>query len=713
MKNKLFCTAGLFLVVFLFSCKLSAQLPDIKGWLDDDYYLEKRVNDEGKKQIWKVKAKTGKSKLYKKQTYRNEINEKLPEGYSFFDIVDHTCNYEKNIIKKDNDLYYFSLKDNEFKRLTDDAGEENNATFSPDGTKIAFTKDHDLYVLNIETGQEKRLTHDGTDLIKNGYSSWVYWEEIHGRETNYKTFWWSPDGTMIAFERFDDRTVPEFPIFNAEGIHGELRMQRYPKAGDPNPGVRLGVIHLDKDEVTWIDDNDEEDVYIAFPMWTNDSKKLIYQKMNRDQNYIEILAADPGNGEKKEIYDEQQSTWIDFYTPDDLYILKNGSGFILRSDKDGWRKLYFYDMDENLHNKLTDVDWRVQNIAGVDEEKGWVYFEGTGEQSTDKLLFKVRIDGGQLIRLTDKPGYHELDISPGYSYFIDEYSNTMKPPGMFVYSNEGMLVRTIAVQEPLDPDSTKIGKVELFTITTEDGFDLPVKWILPCDFDSTKKYGVVFSIYGGPDYKGVSNKYTSPRGNFFTKNGVITIAVDHRASGHFGKEGLNYVYRNLGNWELKDYISMVKWLKTLPFIDSTKIGITGGSYGGYLTCLALTKGADYFTHGFGSSCGTDWRLYDDIYTERYMDTPEQNQQGYDTSAVAYYADKLKGKLYIVHGDMDDNVHLQHMIQLADKLTTLNKDFEMMIYPGGKHGWGPPKVYHTFREMKEFWIDGFELEQADK
>lgn len=702
----------IFLVVLLpfIATNLKAQqnaLPDIQGWLDDTYYLEQRANDEGVSQIWKVNAINGKEEIYKERLPENIIAESLPEGFSIDDAVISTDNYEKVIFKQDDDLYLFHNK--KMMQLTDDEAAEQNPTFSPDDKKIAYTKENDLYVTNLKNGKTSRLTFDGSDEIKNGYSSWVYYEEIHGRASKYKTFWWSPNSKMIAFERFDDSVVPIFMVYDADGIHGEWEKQHYPKIGDPNPGVKLGVINLDeKDKITWIDDNDKEDVYIAWPMWTSDSKTLVYQRLNRDQNHIEIMASYPDNGSKRKIYEEEQETWIDFLN--DLYLFEDGSGFIVRSDKSGWRNLYYYDMEGNLKKQLTDFNWRIKDFIGVDEKNSWVYFAGTGDETTDTHIYRVDTDGNKLKQLTDKPGTHGADFSPGFVLFIDEYSAIATPPMLDIYTAKGKYKRNIAKRQPLDPSTNKLAKAELFRITTEDGFDLPAYWILPNNFDPDKKYGVIFNIYGGPNYRAVKNTYINPRGNLFSRNDIITFVVDHRASGHFGKEGLNYVYRNLTNWELKDYISAVIWLKKQDFVDSTKIGITGGSYGGTMSLLAVTKGSDYFTHAFAQSAVTDWRLYDNVYTERYMDLPQDNPEGYENTSLMNYADQLNGKLYINHGIMDDNVHMQNMIQFIDKLTDLNLDFEMMIYPKARHGWGAPKIFHTIRELQEFFIEDFKPEE---
>ena len=675
--------------------------PKIVGWLNDDYYLENRLNDEGIMQTLKVKASNGKSRVYHEKLLTEKINEMLPNGFRVR-MINPLEDHEVLVFNNNNDVFIFSTENQEMTQLTDDPAEEKNPTKNSDGSKVAFTRDNDLYVVDVATGKEKRLTNDGSELIKNGYSSWVYWEEIHGRSTNFKTFWWSLDGKMIAFERFDDNPVPEFMVYNPDGVRGEWEKARYPKVGDPNPGVKLGVLHLETGEITWIDNNDNEDVYIAFPMWAADSKYLFYQKLNRDQNHMKIIKADPFNGEKNLVYEEKQDTWIDFF--EDLYIMEDGSGFIVRSDKDGWRNLYYYDNDGNLKKQLTDFDFRVRSLEKVDEENDVVYFMATGDTSVNNHLYKINLEGTGLEKITSKSGKHETMVSEEGSYVIDKWSALHIPQSTQLLNDEGDILRQLGGYDSPDPKEKELCKIEFFTIPTEDGFNLPAYWKLPSDFDADKKYGVLFTVYGGPNYRAIENEYINPNPNFITENGIIQFVVDHRGSGQFGKEGLDYMHQNLGKWDLDDYISAVKWLKEKDFIDTTKIGITGGSYGGYMAALALTRGADYFTAGVSSFPVTDFRLYDNIYTERYMDTYEQNPDGYDYGSAMNHADQLKGKLYIIHGTMDDNVHMQNTLQLIDKLQELNKNFDLMIYPKGRHGWGPPKWYHYMRETREFIIE---------
>ena len=684
--------------------RLTGQLPRIQGWLDDAFYLESRKDSDDKNantKLMKVNAQTGEESVY----FDYDVyKDKLPKGFLLRSNSARTDDYTNFLFNRKNDLYYFSTITEKFKRLTANPASEKNPKFSPDGKWIAFTRDHNLFALEIETNLEHQLTNDGSDVIYNGWASWVYYEEILGRGSSYAAFYWSPNNEKIAFLRFDDSKVPEFALYRADGVHGELELEHYPKPGDPNPDVKLGIVDLKENKTVWVDIKGDSEQYVAWPFWTPDSKRLFFQWMNRGQNNLKIYSANPETGKKTEIYDETQPSWVEWF--ENLHFMKDSSGFILRSDKDGWSHFYYYDMAGHLKARLTKGEWSARDIALVDEENKIVYFQRTLGNSLETHLYSVNFKGKNLKRLTTIEGNDSCRVSPGGSYFIDSYSNIHNPTKIDLYSIDGKLVRNLGDSKLAIMEEYDLGKVELFTIPSGDGFDLPAIWILPPDFDESKKYPVLFRIYGGPASGTVSNSFQRMSGHYLAQNGIIVMAVDHRGSGHFGKKGVALMYRNLGKWEMHDYIAAVKWLRKKPFIDPKLIGITGGSYGGYATCMALTYAADYFTHGIASSSVTDWKLYDTVYTERYMDTPEENPEGYEFGSVMTHADKYKGCLLITHGTMDDNVHLQNTIQLIDKLEDLNKDFELMLYPNARHGIGFPKRDHVMRESVQFWFRNF-------
>ncbi len=685
--------------------RLTEPLPSVREWLDGRTYLERRtVEKEGKSHTatLAVDAVTGASRYHPDTTAQNAT---LPEGFDLAGSSSTTEDGNGYLFEKDGDLYYYNADKDAFKRLTATKGEERNPTFSPDGRYVAYTMRHNLYVTEIETGVDYQLTDDGSTHIKNGYASWVYFEEILGRRSQYRAFWWSPDSKKISFLRFDDHEVPFFTLYRADYkkdmIHGDLETTQYPKPGDPNPKVQLGVVDIADSHIVWVDTDPEADHYVCFPMWTPDGA-MVFQWMNRDQDHCILYKADLETGAKTVIYEETQQSWIDWWT--DLYFMKDNSGFILRSDKDGWSHLYHYSWDGSLKKRLTKGSWRVRAISHVDEAHGIVYFTGFKKYSVDNHLFRVGLNGKGLKTLTTERGTHRCIISTDASYFIDSWNSIDNPGMMYIKDTQGKEIRRLGSAESDILKDYALGKAELFTFPSGDGYDLPASWILPPDFDESKKYPVFFQIYGGPDAANVRNSWQRTSRYWLAQQGIIVISVDHRGSGHFGKEGVSLMHRCLGKWEVKDYVAAVKYLRTKTFVDPQRIGMTGSSYGGYMTAMCLTAGAPYFTCGIAAMSVTDWRLYDSIYTERFMDRPLDNPEGYKAGSVMEHADKLEGALLITHGDMDDNVHMQNSIQLISKLQDEGKSFEFMVYPGGRHGWRGPKRTHSTRAGIRFWFE---------
>jgi dipeptidyl-peptidase-4 len=687
----------------------SANQVAVTGWVDDTHYLIRNYDASKNLVIQSVDIRTGKSVVVPaSKSGRDLFAESLPSGITLGmnDLI--SGDMKSAIFNKENDLFYFVIGEKDLRRLTNDKSAEVNARFSPDNKKIAYTKNKDLYVYDLVTNKETRLTTDASEKIYNGYAAWVYFEEILGRPSNYAAFWWSPDGSKLAYLRFDESEVPVFTLNRldeADGIHGLLEQVPYPKAGDPNPKVRMGIADLATSRTTWVKTDYTVDQYIAWPFWTPDSKKLAIQVVNRDQNNLKIILADPATGDYKQIYEETWKTWLEFH--EDITVLKNNTGFIIRSVKSGWENLYYIGWDGKQIAQLTNLDFRVTSIGRIDEEMKVIYFSATGTESTDNHAFRVGLDGKNLLQITKGSGSHNVSISTNGSYFIDTWSSITSTGSIIAYDKKGKQLKEIYKFEQPAYDPARHSKAEFIKIMTSDGlFDMPAIITYPLNFNPSEKYPVVFTIYGGPDSKNVNNRWQGTNPSWYAQNGIITFTVDHRGSGQFGKRGLDYLYRSLGKWEILDYEDAVKWLLTKPYIDGTKVGITGSSYGGYMTCLALTKGADYWTHGFAQYSVTDYRLYDNIYTERFMYKPVDNPEGYKDGSALTFAKNLRGKLYLTHGDMDDNVHMQNTIWLISKLQDEGKSFQFMLYPDNRHGVRGSKGVHERNEANKFWLLNF-------
>jgi dipeptidyl-peptidase 4 len=664
-------------------------LPAVIKWIDDSHFILRR---DGKN--YEVDAKTGAEKDY--------VEANINKG---------TVSTTPEIVVKGNDLY---LRKNVGDiQLTNDSAQEINQTLSPDGNYVAYTKKNDLYTVNLNTKKETRLTRDGSETILNGYASWVYMEEILGRRGRHRAFWWSPDSKRITFFRSDDSRIPVFTITDATGLHGVVETQRYPKVGDPNPEVKVGIVEPEGNNIVWAAFNEKDDQYFGQPYWKPDGSSLLVQWMNRLQNNLIIYEVNNITGAKTEFYNEKQKSWIDLDDQGErIQFLKKVGGFILNSDASGWNHLYLYDIKGKLVNAITSGKFTVTHVNYVDEEKGVVYFTARSLENTARTdFYRININGKNMERLTLGDYNNSINLSPGGSYFVTTYNNAVTPSRMTLMSTKRKIIKELGDSQGEEFNNFNIAKTEIIRVKSDDGlYDLPMKVTWPLNMDKNKKYPVLISVYGGPNAGTVMDTW-SLNGNqqWYAKEGLIQVSMDHRASGHFGKEGVSNMYHNLGYWEMKDYSTLVKWLIANGGADATKICITGFSYGGYMTCYALTYASDIFTHGMAGGSVTDWNLYDSHYTERFMGTPANNPEGYKNSSVMTHADKYKGMIQIVHGMIDDNVHMQNSIQFISKLQDLKKDFEFMPYSGGRHGWGGNKGTH-FQNLKTRFIYKYLLEK---
>ncbi len=613
---------------------------------------------------------------------------------------------------KNGDIIYSDINGNE-KQITYTESSEKNPAISPDYKKIAFTRDNNLYSYDLENESETRLTNDGSELVLNGWASWVYYEEIFGRAGQYRAFWWSPDSKTIAFYRFDDSKVPMFPIYDSKGKHGTITRTRYPKAGDPNPEVKLGFVSPDGGEIVWADFNPKDDQYFGTPFWTSTPSTIMVQWMDRDQSNLVLYRVNIFDGSKTQIYKEYQKTWINWMT--DMKFGTNGFYFV--RDFELWEHIYYQSYDGLKLERLTDgMNWGIK-ILDVDEKNLTIHFSARRDISVRNDIYKANwgVKGKSVTKLSSGEYNFVMPlISPDKKHIAAVASNISTPQRVVLFATKrGGVVKESEMRILSDTkadnfENLKMPKPELVTITTPEGYKLPGIITLPFDFDPKKKYPVIMSVYGGPNSSNVMDTWRNPSkmNTMWAQEGIIQISVDNRASGHCGKEGINYVHRNLGRYELQDYIYWAKYLQSLGYVDSNKIGITGFSYGGTMTALALTDGAEYFRFGIAGAGVYDWLLYDSHYTERYMDHPDDNPEGYSESAVINKAGKYRSEtgslLYLTHGMADDNVHMQNTIQLINALQKAGKQFELMLYPGAYHGYRGEQGAHSEEASINFW-----------
>ncbi len=601
-------------------------------------------------------------------------------------------------IKTGGTFYIYDTWKKNFFILAESDEEQVNATFSPDSKKLAFVRNNNIWCVDIETRKETQLTFDGSDVILNGLFDWVYEEEfsiINGIE-------WSPDSKKIAFWRLDQSPEPIVKIQKYDSLHLNFYEMRYPKAGDNNAIVKIGIVNLENNKVVWASLGEEKDFYIPRIKFTADPNLLSIQRMNRLQNKMELLFADALTGKSKTILTFSDPCWVD--VNDDLTFLKDKKHFIWSSEQDGWNHLYLFDYDGKLINQITKGEWEVDKLLQVDEANKILYYTSSERSPLRRDLYSISFDGKDKKRLSEDEGTHVVNVSPNCKYFIDRYSNINKMTNIYLYQTDGVKLSDLVVNDMATIfKEYNLAKTEILTFITEDGVELNCWMMKPANFEPDKKYPVLFDIYGGPGSQAVLDQWGRLLWNqLLAQKGYIVFSVDPRGTGFRGKAFRNLAYKKMGYWESNDFIQAAKYLSSLPYIDSKRIGIWGWSYGGFSSALTLFKGADYFKMAIAVAPVTNWRFYDNIYTERYMSLPKYNEAGYDTNSVLHYVNNYKGKLLLVHGTLDDNVHFQNSVKLVEKLIDANKQFQTMFYPEKEHSiYGGMARIHLYNMMLEF------------
>jgi dipeptidyl-peptidase-4 len=608
------------------------------------------------------------------------------------------------LINHANDLFYYEFGADKAVRLTNNSDSEEGEAFSPDSRKVSFVRNGNIYVVDIATQQERALTSDGGPKIINGRLDWVYQEELYGRGS-FEGYWWSPDSTKIAYLRFDETPVHEFTIVDHIPHLQDVEREYYPKAGDPNPIVRLGIISSTGGSTQWVDTAKYEGVepLIVRVGWTPDGKKAVYEIQNREQTWLDLNLADPSNGKSETLLRESSKAWIDVDSIEEPFWLKDGS-FLIFSERTGWRHLYHYSSDGKLIRQVTNGKWEARTLHGVDEANGFVYFSGTEHSHIANNAYRIKLDGTGLTRLTQTEGGHSANFNPTFTLFIDSWSDINTPPQVRLLKSDGSLARVIEENKVETLKQYKLGKPEFLQVKTRDGFVMEAIMIKPPDFDPSKKYPVMSYTYGGPHAPQVRNSWgaqTYMWHQLLAQKGYIIWICDNRSASGKGAESAWPAHRNLGELELRDLEDGLSWLKSQSYVDGSRIGLWGWSYGGFMTTYALTHSSS-FKIGIAGGSVTDWRLYDTIYTERLMGTPQNNPEGYKKSAPLAAAKDLNGKLLLVHGMIDDNVHMQNTIQFAYELQKAGKPFQLMLYPKSRHGVSDPLlVKHMRATMTDF------------
>ncbi len=596
-------------------------------------------------------------------------------------------------------IFLYDLRSKTFRRFTNVSDPQYAVKFSPDGKYFGLVRSNNIYMVDIATGAEHQLTSDGAQHIINGKFDWVYEEEF-GISDGWR---WSPDSKHIAFWRLDENRVPEYTMTEWDSLYLKLIPMRYPKAGEPNSIVKIGVVDILSGMTQWMDIGSNDDIYIPRIEWTLESTTLAIERLNRAQNVLEILFADVATGASHTILTERDDKWIDVY--DDLTFLKEGK-FIWSSERDGYRHFYLYKNDGTLLNQITKGEWEADAYYGVDEKSEMLYYSSTEVSPLERHIYKIKLDGKRKVDLTVKAGTHNANFSPTFEYFLDTFSDGSTPTEMKLMDNDGRFAATIEENNLPALQEYRLGKTSFLSFTTTDGVSLNASIMKPADFDSTKQYPVLFYTYGGPGSQVVRNSWGRMTDalwdSYLTEKGYLIFKVDNRGTGGRGKKFKTLGFKDLGRWEVNDHIEAAKYLSTLPYIDKSRIGIWGWSYGGYTSSMVILRGAEYFKTAIAVAPVTSWRYYDNIYTERYMGTPNDNPEGYKKSSPLMYASNLKGNFLLIQGTSDDNVHFQNSANLASALEKANKQFSTMFYPDKNHGiFGGLTRLHLYTLMTNF------------
>ena len=689
----------------------SGTTPTIR-WLKDGthYLLTNEASRRDVPRLQKVNARTGEAMAFF-DANRMAASFRALAGITEQDAreLSNRGSYDLNndetavLINWANDLFYYELGSDKAVRVTTGPEEEVGETFSPNGKMIGFVRGNNIYVYDLTQQVERRLTTDGSEKILNGRLDWVYQEELYGRG-NFEAYWWSPDSSMLAYLRLDEHPVHQFTVVDHIPYRQNVEVTPYPKAGDPNPLVQLGVVNAAGGATRWMDTYKYQpsDLLIVRVSWTPDSKKVAYQAQNREQTYLDLNFADARDGKSNTVIHETSKAWVSVLN--NPHWLDDGS-FVWESERSGWQHLYHYSPEGKLLRQLTDGKWEVRSFEGLDDKRGIAYFTATAHSHIAPNAYSVRLDGTGLTRLTAEEGVHSMSISPRFDLFIDRWSDINTPTRVRLMDSGGKLVRVIAENKVDALSQYKLGKPELMQVKTRDGFVMEAMMIKPPDFDPKKKYPVLQYTYAGPNAPQVRNSWGGPTymwHQLLAQKGYIIWICDNRTASSKGVESSWPVYKNFGELELRDIEDGLTWLKSQPYVDGSRIGIWGWSYGGFMTSYALTHSKS-FKVGIAGGTVSDWRDYDTIYTERYMATPQNNPEGYKKSSPVHAAKDLSGKLLLIHGTIDDNVHMQNTIQFVYELQKAGKQFQLMVYPKSRHGVTDPLLLKHMRQMMTDYI----------
>jgi dipeptidyl-peptidase-4 len=662
-------------------------------WMPDGLHWSTIERDSaGHSELWQVDARTGqREKLVSAaELIKQGSDEPLRiESYTFSSDGRRLLLFAESQqvwrARTKGRYYVFDFPTRGLNPVSDAEGWQMFAKFSPDGRQVAFVRENDLYVADLTSGEEQRLTFDGSETIINGTTDWVYEEELGLRDA----FRWSPDGSKLAYWRFDQSPIRTYWLVDAMPLYPELNGVRYPKAGEANSTVRVGAVELASGETTWFDIGSDEDVYIARMEWAASSDEVVIQRLNRHQSQLDLLLGDANSGQTSLLFSERDEAWLN--ANNDLHWIDDGQEFTWTSDRDGFSHVYLYDRSGRMVRQLTRGNWDVTALHGVDEAEDRIFFTAASESPTTRSVYSASLGGGDMTRLAGGRGTHSARFSPDFSLFTDTYSSIGTPPVTRLRRvADGGEVRVLEDNAELAGklEGLDLREPEFFTVQADDGSALNAWIIKPRDFDPGKTYPLLLYVYGGPGSQTVRDSWGGTRylwHQMLVRDGILVASVDNRGTGARGREFEKQVYLRLGQLETADQLAAVRQLGDLAYVDASRIGIWGWSYGGYMALMTSLLGGEQIAAAIAGAPVTSWELYDTIYTERFMRTPQENPEGYSIGAPLSHAEGLEGELLIIHGTADDNVHPQNTLKMIAELEQAGKQFDMRLYPGQRHG----------------------------
>lgn len=689
-------------------------------WVDGGHWLERKKSEPaGEGAVAKaseewvvVDARTGASEPSADMARAQAALEGIrngPTGLSFGAPAFERLSQDRAsmLVTKDKDLWVVRFDGQAPIRLTNTPDvEEEEESFSPDARHVAFIAQNNLWVADVAAATAFPLTSDGGDKVLNGKLDWLYQEEVYGRGT-FRSYWWSPDSANIAYLRLDEEGVPLYTLVDDSSHVAKVETSPYPRPGEPNPSVKLGVARIATSTTTFVDLTayEKHEPLVVDVSWSP-TNALVYCVQDREQTWLDLRIAKDDTTHDRLLFRETTPAWVERNDQSPIW-LTDGS-FLWLSERSGFKHLYRY-KDAELVAQLTRGEWEVRTVHGVDEKQGLVFYSGTERGAIVSDAYSVGIDGSNPRRLTNEPGTHNVQFSTDFSLFVDAWSDVWTPTKVKLCAADGSVVRMLDENKVETLSRFAYSKPELLTVKTRDGFEMNALLVKPTDFDPDRKYPVMTFVYSGPHSQTVRNAWGGTTGMFqqlLAQKGIVSWSCDNRTASGKGAKSTWPCYQRLGETELADIDDGLAWLESQGFVDEDKIGITGWSYGGFMTSYALTH-SKMFSLGIAGGSVTDWRSYDSIYTERYMKLPKNNEKGYDQTSVVKAAKSLHGKLFLVHGQIDDNVHPQNTLRLAHALQEAGADFDLMLYPKTRHGIANPLQNKHWRRlmlraMEEAW-----------